>query len=79
MSAHSEVIALVDRHLGQKAPPDIDPDFLEHLHRERIEPPELRWVPYSKGRPCQRSMLEGIGNSATMPGKPRRMRFILDE
>jgi hypothetical protein len=45
MSAHSEVNALVDRHLGQKVPPDIDPDFLEHLHRERIEPPELRWVP----------------------------------
>jgi hypothetical protein len=45
MPVHSGVNVLVDRHLGQKAPPDLDPDLQKHLHRERIEPPELRWVP----------------------------------
>ena len=39
------VNAFVDQHLGQKAPLDIDPDFQEHLHREQIELPELRWAP----------------------------------
>ena len=28
---------------------------------------------------CERSMVEGNGNGATMPGKPRRIRFTLNE
>ena len=25
--------------------PEVDPDFLEHLHRAQFDPPDLPWVP----------------------------------
>src|SRR5262249_7077621 len=45
----------------------------------RIERPKLPWEPGSKGRLCEGSMLDGIGDGVTMPGTPRRIRFTLDE
>src|SRR5262249_7534666 len=65
------------RPLGR--PPDIEPDFLEHVHRERIERAELSWERKLTSRLCEGSMLDGIGDGVTMPGAPRRIRLTLNE